>query len=74
MSFSTPARDRLLSPNELVRRWEQSFYPVSAVTLGRWRRNGTGPAFHKIGAAGRIFYSLDSVVAFESTLNLNPNG
>lgn len=63
-------RSRLLTPGELVKRWEQSLYPVSNVTLSRWRRDDKGPRFIKIGAAGRVFYLLESVQEFESTNNI----
>jgi hypothetical protein len=63
-------RSNLLTPSELVKRWEQSLYPVSNVTLSRWRRDEKGPNFIKIGAAGRVFYLLDSVKEFEATHNI----
>lgn len=63
-------RSQLLSVNELVKRWENSLYPVSAVTLARWRRDGRGPEYIKIGAAGRIYYSLGSVQEFEVQNNI----
>lgn len=63
-------RSRLLTPGELVKRWEQSLYPVSNVTLSRWRRDDKGPKFIKIGAAGRVFYLLESVQEFESINNI----
>lgn len=63
-------RSKLLTPGELVKRWEQSLYPVSNVTLSRWRRDDKGPRFIKIGAAGRVFYLLESVQEFESTNNI----
>ena len=63
-------RSKLLTPSELVKRWEQSLYPVSNVTLSRWRRDEKGPKFIKIGAAGRVFYLLDSVTEFEHLNNI----
>lgn len=63
-------RERLLTPSELVKRWEKSLYPVSHVTLSRWRRDDKGPKFIKIGAAGRVFYLLESVTEFETTNNI----
>lgn len=63
-------RDHLLTPSELVKRWEKSLYPVSNVTLSRWRRDDRGPKFIKIGAAGRVFYLLDSVLEFEQINNI----
>lgn len=63
-------RAKLLTPCELVKRWESSLYPVSNVTLSRWRRDTKGPRFLKIGAAGRVFYLLDSVIEFEQQNNI----
>lgn len=63
-------RSKLLTPSELVKRWELSLYPVSNVTLSRWRRDSKGPKFIKIGAAGRVFYLLDSVQEFELHHNI----
>lgn len=63
-------RSQLLTVSELVKRWETSLYPVSAVTLARWRRDGRGPHYIKIGAAGRIYYSLSSVQDFEAANNI----
>jgi hypothetical protein len=40
------------------------------VTLSRWRRDAKGPKFIKIGAAGRVFYLLESVVEFEQSNNI----
>jgi hypothetical protein len=70
VSFADLDRSKLLTPCELVKRWEGSLYPVSNVTLSRWRRDSKGPNFIKIGAAGRVFYLLDSVLEFEQTNNI----
>lgn len=59
-------RSQLLTSAELVKRWEASLYPVSPLTLARWRRRGYGPDFIKVGAAGRVFYLLPSVETFEA--------
>lgn len=64
--FSKIDRSSLLTANELVQRWKDSLYPVSLLTLARWRKRAYGPKFVKIGAAGRIFYSLESVQQFET--------
>lgn len=66
----TLEREHLLTPSELVKRWEKSLYPVSNVTLSRWRRDNRGPDFIKIGAAGRVFYLLESVISFEQSNNI----
>jgi hypothetical protein len=47
-----------LSSKWLARRWS-----ISHRTLERWRHDGTGPAFLKIG--GRIVYRLEDIQAFE---------
>lgn len=70
MTLSDLKEQTLLSAADLVKRWARSHYPVSNVTLARWRRDGRGPAFIKVGAAGRIFYLLDSVVEFETANNI----
>jgi hypothetical protein len=54
-----------LSSKLLGRRWG-----LSHRTLERWRHDGTGPAFLKIG--GRVVYRLEDVQAFESTLVRQP--
>jgi len=47
-----------LSSKWLARRWS-----ISHRTLERWRHDGTGPAFLKIG--GRIVYRLEDIQVFE---------
>lgn len=54
-----------LSSKLLGRRWG-----LSHRTLERWRHDGTGPAFLKIG--GRVVYRLEDVQAFEITLVRHP--
>jgi predicted site-specific integrase-resolvase len=51
-------RIECLSSKLLARRWG-----LSHRTLERWRHEGTGPAFLKIG--GRVKYRLEDVQAFE---------
>lgn len=69
--FSDMDRSSLLTAPELVKRWEDSLYPVSPLTLARWRRRNYGPKFVKVGAAGRIFYSLESIERFEEEQGIN---
>jgi hypothetical protein len=58
-----------LTPSQLVDRWRDSPFPVSLVTLARWRRVKRGPSFVKAGHNGtRVFYPLTEVQAYESTL------
>ncbi|HRD88351.1 MAG TPA: helix-turn-helix domain-containing protein [Accumulibacter sp.] len=47
-----------LTPGQLAARWQ-----VSEKSLERWRRDGTGPEFMKLG--GRVLYRLDQVEAHE---------
>ena len=44
---------------ELSRRWR-----LSPRTLERWRYQGTGPQFLKVG--GRVVYRLDDIETFEA--------
>ena len=54
-----------LSSKLLARRWG-----LSHRTLERWRHDGTGPAFLKIG--GRIMYRLEDIQAFEKARVSHP--
>lgn len=53
---------------ELARRWK-----LSPRTLERWRWEGVGPQYLKVG--GRVLYRLNDVEAFEvaNLINLDPN-
>jgi hypothetical protein len=70
MNLSEISRSQLLTVDELTQRWVNSLYPVSAITLARWRRDSRGPKFLKIGAAGRIYYLLESILEFEHDNNI----
>lgn len=70
MNLSEINRSHLLTVDELTQRWLNSIYPVSPITLARWRRDKRGPDFIKIGAAGRIYYLLDSIQEFEQNNNI----
>lgn len=70
MNLSEISRSQLLTVDELTQRWVNSVYPVSPITLARWRRDNRGPKFLKIGAAGRIYYLLDSILEFERDNNI----
>ena len=48
-----------LNPSQLAQRWE-----ISEKTLERWRKEGTGPVFIKLGALVR--YRVIDIEAFES--------
>lgn len=52
---------RLLTPDELVARWEGA---VTTRTLANWRAAGRGPSFTKIGRSVR--YSVEDVEAYEA--------
>ncbi|MDE2259876.1 MAG: helix-turn-helix domain-containing protein [Betaproteobacteria bacterium] len=52
-----PNRD-FVTPRELADRWH-----ISEKTLERWRMQGTGPVFLKLG--GRVLYRIEQVEAHE---------
>ena len=52
--------DEFWRETELASRWR-----LSVRTLQRWRQNGSGPPWLKIG--GRIVYSLRDIRALEAT-------
>lgn len=49
---------RFLSESELSERWN-----VSKKTLQKYRYNGTGPVFHRLG--GNIRYAMSDILSFE---------
>ena len=49
---------RRFNQRELARRWK-----ISERTLERWRWQGNGPRYLKIG--GRVIYRIEDVEAFE---------
>jgi len=73
MNFSDFSREEHLTPQELVKRWAGTAYPVSPVTLARWRRLKQSPSYVKIGRGpGRVFYSLDAIQAYENSIITTP--
>lgn len=48
-----------INQTELSRRWR-----LSPRTLERWRQQGTGPQYLKVG--GRVVYRLTDIVTFEA--------
>ena len=50
---------------QLARRWS-----ISHRTLERWRHDGMGPAFLKIG--GRVMYRLEDIQTFEKDRVCHP--
>ena len=58
-------RIECLSGKLLARRWG-----LSPSTLERWRHDGTGPAFLKIG--GRVVYRMEDIEAFERSCLSTP--
>lgn len=57
----------LAAEAEVARRWGRSVR-----TLQRWRAEGYGPAYIRIG--GCIFYRVDDVLAFEGRMRIVPGG
>lgn len=58
-----------LTPLQLVERWKDTPFPVSLVTLARWRRVERGPRFIKAGHnSTRVFYPMTAVQDYEQTL------
>ncbi len=54
-----PGDRRVLNENELAQRWG-----VSPKTLQRWRMEGRGPHYLKLGK--RVSYPVKAVIAFEN--------
>lgn len=62
-----------LTPLQLVDRWKDTPFPVSLVTLARWRRAKRGPTYIKAGHNGiRVYYPVADVQAYEQTLVPQP--
>ena len=55
---------QLLTPKELADRWK-----VADNTLRKWRVNGTGPAYIKLGDSrnAEVRYRIEDVEAFEKS-------
>lgn len=69
MTSSEFVLEEHLTPSQLVERWRDTPFPVSLVTLARWRRANTGPEFIKAGHRNtRVFYPISKVEAWEQTL------
>ena len=60
-----------LTPAQLVERWKDSPFPVSYVTLARWRAAGKNLEFVLAGPNNRVYYHMDAIEAFE--LSRNPH-
>jgi hypothetical protein len=58
LDTATEATIRHLNQIELARRWR-----MSERTLERWRSQGLGPAYVKVG--GHVIYRLQDIVAYE---------
>ena len=56
------ATSQTLTSDELSRRWH-----VTRVTLARWRMEGSGPPYVKLGAGAqsRVIYMLQDIEAWE---------
>lgn len=58
-ALDEPGHRKFLMERELAERWNKT-----KRTLQRLRKDGTGPAYHRIG--GSILYKIDDVEAFEA--------
>lgn len=56
-----PTQERLLTPQEVAERWA-----LSEDTLRRWRSEGCGPNYVRLG--GRIRYRLAEVMRYEASM------
>ena len=56
-----PTQERLLTPQEVAERWA-----ITSYTLLRWRSEGCGPNYVRIG--GRIRYRLADVERYEASM------
>lgn len=69
MTSSDFVLEDYLTPSQLVERWKDTPFPVSLVTLARWRRANTGPAFIKAGHKNaRVYYFIKAVEVYEHGL------
>jgi len=53
------------SEARLAVRWQ-----ISKRTLQRWRREGSGPAYLRLG--GRVTYRIEDIIAFEAEARVAP--
>ena len=62
--------DEFVTPKQLSERWQ-----ISESTLRRWRRNGYGPTFTKIGdqVGSKVIYRIKDVIEFEEKCTREPN-
>jgi len=58
MTMNTLSSAEMINPRQLAARW-----CLSEKTLERWRMQGTGPAFFKLG--GRVLYAMEQIHAHE---------
>lgn len=62
-----------LTSQQLVDRWRDTPFPVSLITLSRWRTAGKGPYYIRAGHCGaRVYYPLHSIVEWENNLIIHP--
>lgn len=74
-SFDQFDPGQYLTPAQLVERWKGTAFPVSLVTLARWRRVKRGPEFIKTGHNDqRVYYPLTGIESYEQTLLQTANG
>jgi hypothetical protein len=60
MAIRLQTEPRLLTPQALAERWQNT---ITLVTLATWRSRKLGPRYVKIG--GRVLYPLEGVEEWE---------
>ena len=69
MTSSEFEPNKHLTPTQLVERWKGTPFPVSLVTLARWRRVKRGPVFIRAGHSNtRVFYPITDLELYEQPL------
>jgi hypothetical protein len=58
--------DAYLTPDQLVERWHGTIFSVVPLTLTRWRKQGKGPSFIKVGP--HIYYRRAAVTTYENSI------
>lgn len=66
MAVRSPNEPKLMTPQALVERWQNS---ITLITLATWRSRKLGPRYVKIG--GRVLYPLEGVEEWENKRTFN---
>ena len=66
MATRLPNEPKLLTPQALVERWQNS---ITLVTLATWRSRKLGPRYVKIG--GRVLYPAEGIEEWEQKRTFN---